>query len=153
MNNIDRLKEALEKIAFESMRAIQFIMESDKGINNKVGFNTLIDSDIYSDIDIEIEDLSIIKLFVNNYIDAIEGGRKPQAKRVPIQDLIIWCNKKGIPADNGAVYAIQESIYKYGIKPRPIMIYVYEKWDEMWSEWADELVTEILEPITDFFNN
>lgn len=153
MNQLDNLIEAFEKIAFEAKRVIQYIMESDKGINEKVGFNTLVDSDIYEQIEIETEDLFIINLFVNSYIDNIESGRKPFAKKVPIQDLIRWCNKKGIPADNGAVYAIQESIYKQGIKPRPIMIYVFERWDELWDEWADELITEIIEPIRDFFEN
>jgi len=147
------LNEALQRIAFDAMRVIQFIMESDKGINEKTGTNTLIDSDIYNELEIDIHDTSIIDVFVNGYIDAIESGRKPYAKRVPIQDLIVWCNKKGIQASNGIVYAIQDSIYKNGIKARPIMIYVFEEWDKMWEDWSEELINEILADLTDFFNN
>jgi hypothetical protein len=153
MSYIDNIQDALYQIADEAKRVIQFIMESDKGINQKVGFNTLIDSDIYDQIDIEVEDISIINILINNYIDNIESGRKPHAPKVPIQDLIKWCNKKGIQADGGAVYAIQESIFNLGIKPRPIMVFVFEKWDEMWDEWVENIINEIVEPLRDFFNN
>jgi len=153
-DNLHNIEEAIQKVAAEAVRVIQYVMESERGINDKVNINTLVDSDIYSDIDVNIEDLSIINILVNSYIDSIESGRKAGAKRVPIDALIIWCNKKGIQADNGVVYAIQESIYKYGISPRPIFDMVYNIWDEHFSKyWADEIFNEIIEPIRDFFNN
>jgi len=153
-NVLNDIQEAIARIAFEAVRAIQYIMESEKGINDKVNANTLVDSDIYNQIEYNVDDKFLIDILINSYIDNIESGRKPFAKRVPIEDLIIWCNKKGIQAGNGIVYAIQDSIYKFGISPRPIMVYAFERWDEMWNQsWADEITNEILAPITDFFNN
>ena len=40
------LKEALENMAFDVKRTLQYIMESNVGINDKVDKNTLVDSNI-----------------------------------------------------------------------------------------------------------
>lgn len=60
-----------------------------------------------------------IEILVPDYFKFIESGRKPKAKKVPIQALIRWAKKNNITNVNRAVWAIQQSIYNKGIKPKP----------------------------------
>jgi ribonucleoside-triphosphate reductase len=68
------LKEALDKIAFDIKRIVQFMMESDKGINQKINENTLIDSHIYEELDVTQDDIGLYTLFINDYVQYIESA-------------------------------------------------------------------------------
>jgi hypothetical protein len=59
-----------------------------------------------------------IQILANDYFKYIEDGRKP-GKFVPIKPLTEWVKLKGLPEE--AVYPINYNIYKYGIKPKPII--------------------------------
>ena len=65
------LKDALEKMAFDVKRTLQYIMESNVGINDKVDKNTLVDSNIYNELEVSTDDWGMISLYVNYYIDYI----------------------------------------------------------------------------------
>jgi hypothetical protein len=149
----DKVQEEIEKIAAEAKRSIQFVMESERGINAKTGTNTLVDSDIYNQIGIDIDNIELINILVNGYIDYIESGRKP-GTWVPIQVLIEWAGKKGLPTSNKFIYSVQRSIFNEGINPRPIMDKVFELWDEYWDkEWADNIFNALTSELDELFNN
>ena len=61
----------------------------------------------------------------NTYAIFINKGRKPGTKRVPIDAIIGWIRERGLAGGFGDVeslaFAIQQSIYKNGIKPTPII--------------------------------
>lgn len=106
-------------------------------------------SELYRTLKVTVNDSSdIFKVIYNDYLDYIDSGRKPKAKRVPIGDLIVWCKKKGLPSDNNTVYAIQQSIYNKGIPSKPIFDFINKSVDMKWDkDWADELFNEITDKI------
>ena len=62
-------------------------------------------------------------LVANNYFKWVDSGRRPRVKKVPVEALIKWIKKKNIrprPGQtiNSLAFAIQNSIYKIGIKAK-----------------------------------
>lgn len=107
------------------------------------------DSNLYKDLKAEVnENSDIFKVLYNDYLEYIEEGRKPKAKKVPIKDIIEWCKRKGIGSDNNTAYAIQQSIYMKGIPARPILINVDKNIDMQWmNKWSDDIFQEIIKKI------
>lgn len=140
----------LEVIAREAKAVLMSVLASDKGVNQKVGVNTLVDGRIYQEIDTDVEDVEVVNLLVNDYIKYIESGRK--AGTYPPPNVIAqWCQRRGIPSDNSTVFLICRSIYENGIRPRPIFDGqggVWEMIDKEWDTWSDV----IFETITKYFD-
>lgn len=107
------------------------------------------DSNLYKELKVEVNDSSdIFKVLYNDYLEYIEEGRKPKAKKVPIKNIIEWCKRKGIGSDNNTAYAIQQSIYMKGIPARPILINVDKNIDMQWmNKWSDDIFQEIIKKI------
>ena len=70
------LKEVLDQVAFDIKRAIQYLMESEKGINNKINENTLVDSHIYNELEVNQTDIGLYTVLINDYVTYIESGFK-----------------------------------------------------------------------------
>lgn len=152
---IDTMRAQIQALAEEAKDIIRMVMESDKGINDKVGKNTLIGSNIYNEIEsiIDSDNLDIIKLMVNDYIDYIEGGRSPGTYPPP-NVIADWCQRKGLPSDNRTVYLICRSIYENGISPRPIFDGdggVWSMVDEYFDDWADMIFNTLTEYLDNYF--
>lgn len=148
---VDKIHEELGLIAEQVKRVIQWSMEKN-GINDKVNRNTLVDSHIYEDLDVSVEDMEIIKILIHDYYEYIESGME-KGHWVDEEYLIPWMVDKGIPCDNGEVWFIQKSIYEFGISPRPFLGDAWDKVDEYWDSWADEIYKIMLEDIEDYFDN
>lgn len=137
------------------MELVRMVMESNVGINQKVGTNTLIDSNIYKTLSVRAThdgDL-IYDIILNDYIQFIESGRRVGAKFPPVEPIVDWAKKRGIPTDNATIFLIRRAISRDGIKPRPILQYVFEEVDREWDErLADELFNRIMELTDKFFN-
>lgn len=145
------------------MALVRAVMDSPYGINDKVHRNTLHDSNVYKDMTVEadIDDNIVLKLLMNHYIHGekcgkeygIEVGRSKGAKFPPVEPIVEWAKKHGIPTDNSTIFLIRRAISRDGISPRPIMKVVFEEFDKKWDkDWADELFDEITKLINDFFN-
>lgn len=138
------------------MQLVRMVMESNVGINQKVGRNTLTSSQIYKTLSVRATndgDL-IFDIVLNDYITFIESGRRKGAKFPPVEPIVRWARSKGIPTDNSTIFLIRRAISRDGIKPRPIMQYVFEEVDREWDEQlADELFNKIMEKIDNFFNS
>ena len=138
------------------MQLVRMVMESNVGINQKVGRNTLTSSQIYKTLSVRATndgDL-IFDIVLNDYIQFIESGRRKGAKFPPVEPIVRWARSKGIPTDNSTIFLIRRAISRDGIKPRPIMQYVFEEVDREWDEQlADELFNKITEMIDNFFNS
>lgn len=150
---IESITSLMKEIANEAKELIRQSMDIN-GINEKVGFNTLIDSDIFNNIEASVEDVEIIKLMVNDYIVYIESGRAPGSFPPP-NVIAEWCHKKGIPSDNSTVYLICRSIYMNGIKPRPIFEGTNGVWafvEEYFESWCDMIFNTITEEYDTYFN-
>ena len=62
-------------------------------------------------------------LIANDYFQWVNSGRRPRARKVPVTALLKWMKKKNIVPQKGQTYnqvafAIQNAIYKQGIKSR-----------------------------------
>lgn len=81
-------------------------------------------SDLYYSIEYEYRQDKFM-LIANDYFQYVAYGRKPRARKVPVEDLIKWMKRKGIAPKNGdyngTAFAIQRSIYLNGLKPRPFV--------------------------------
>ena len=138
------------------MQLVRMVMESNVGINQKVGRNTLTSSQIYKTLSVRATndgDL-IFDIVLNDYITFIESGRRKGAKFPPVEPIVRWARSRGIPTDNSTIFLIRRAISRDGIKPRPIMQYVFEEVDREWNEQlADELFNKIMDLIDNFFNS
>lgn len=134
---------------------VRMVMDSNVGINEKVGRNTLSDSDIYRTLSVRATndgDL-VMDIVLNDYIQYIESGRRKGAKFPPVEPIVRWCKEKGIPSDNSTIFLIRRAIARDGIAPRPIMAKVFDELDRAWdNEWSDKLFDIIMETINKFFN-
>jgi hypothetical protein len=134
-------------------KIVRTVMESNVGINPKVGVNTLSNSNLYNDLSvIATNDGDLVfDLMLNDYLTFIESGRRKGAKMPPVEPIIRWCRQKGISTDNSTVYLIRRAISRDGIKARPFMVHVFEEIDREWDSWADEIFNLIMDEIDKFF--
>ena len=150
---LQEIHKHLETIANEAKGIIMSVMASEKGVNAKVGVNTLVDGRIFQEIDTDVEDVELVKLLVNDYIQYIESGRK--AGTYPPPNVIAeWCQRRGIPSDNSTVYLICRSIYENGIKARPIFDGdggVWDMIDKEWSTWSEMIFETICSGLSENF--
>lgn len=138
------------------MTLVRMVMESNVGVNQKVGTNTLVGSDIYKSLSVRAThdgDL-VFDIILNDYIVFIESGRRKGAKMPPVEPIIRWARSRGIPTDNSTIFLIRRAISREGIRPRPILQYVFEEVDREWDEkLADKLFNKIMEEVDKFFNS
>ena len=138
------------------MTLVRMVMESNVGINQKVGRNTLTSSEIYKTLSVKATndgDL-VFDIILNDYLTFIESGRRKGAKFPPVEPIVRWAKSRGISTDNSTIFLIRRAISRDGIKPRPIMQYVLEEVDKEWNDGlADKLFEKIIEVIDNFFNN
>ena len=107
----------------------------------------LYDSDLSRSIEYQYRNDSFIML-ANDYFQYVASGRPPKARKVPVEDLIKWMKKKGIAPSKGdynaTAFAIQQAIYKNGLKPRPFINPIIETDLDIISEdFAYELSEDI----------
>lgn len=131
------------------IKLVQAVMEGQEFANNKVS------SDIYKNLQVNATndgDL-VFDIILNDYLKFIESGRRKGADMPPVEPIVKWAKKHGIPTDNGTIYLIRRAISRDGIAPRPFMDKVFSNVDDVWDKnWADELFDEIMRMINDFFN-
>ena len=138
------------------MELVRMVMESNVGVNEKVGRNTLVGSDIYKSLSVAATNNGdlVFDIILNDYLVFIESGRRKGAKFPPIEPIVRWAKSRGIPTDNSTIFLIRRAISRDGIKPRPFMQYVFEGIDREWDEkLADELFDKIMELTDKFFNS
>ena len=144
--------DVLQHIANDIVEIFRVVLDMDEvGMNDKVGKNTLTGSNLQRQLYAQV-DSPFIDIVVNSYIEYVERGRPKYTKKVPIDALRTWAKRKGIPTDNKTLYAIQQSIYLYGIKPRPIMVYVWREIENNLDEIFSVLFEEIIKDLNTFFN-
>lgn len=139
----------------EIAKIVRMVMDSNVGINKKTSHNTLTNSDIYKQLSvISTNDGDLVfDLMLNDYITFIESGRRQGAKMPPIEPIVRWCKKHGIPTDNSTIYLIRRAISRDGIQARPVMATVFEELDREWQgAWSDRLFNIITEQLDKFFS-
>lgn len=173
---LKNVSEIVKGIA-EECKMISKAAITAHGINDKVGSDTLTDSNLYKDLEVIYDmDAEMITILVNPYIDYIQGGRAPN-KPFPWKlawgtiehpgVLVEWASKKGLPTDNTTIYFVWKSIIENGIKPRPIFDMPESLWtspanpndlvmdliDKYWDDWADEIFEAATMTLDEYFND
>ena len=130
------------------MKLVHAVMEGQDLDNNKTS------SDIYKNLQVNATndgDL-VFDIILNDYLKFIESGRRKGADMPPVEAIVEWAKKHGIPTDNGTIYLIRRAISRDGIAPRPFMATVMEQIDLNMPNWYDKIFDEITKLINDFFN-
>ena len=151
----ESLDKVIKVIANDILEIARMILESNNLINEKVGKNTIApDSDLYKTLQVKATNDGdvVFDLMLNDYLVFIESGRRAGAKFPPVEPIVRWAKKRGIPTDNNTIYLIRRAISRDGIQPRPFMAYIFEEMDDRWdSNWADSIFDKIMEQIDNFF--
>lgn len=152
-----RITAVAAAIAKDIESIARMVLESNNLINNKVGRNTIApDSELYKTLKVVATDDGdlVFDLMLNDYLQFIESGRRVGAKFPPIEPIVRWARKRGIPTDNSTIFLIRRAISRDGIRPRPFMEFIFEEMDEFWNsgEWSDKIFGKIIEIIDNWFN-
>ena len=130
------------------MQLVNAVMEGQDLASNKTS------SDIYKNLQVNATndgDL-VFDIILNDYLEFIESGRRKGADMPPVEPIVEWAKKHGIPTDNGTIFLIRRAISRDGIAPRPFMATVMEQIDLDMPNWYDKIFDEITKLINDFFN-
>lgn len=97
-------------------------------------------------------------LLAYDYFTYVSTGRRPRARKVPIEDLLKFIKEKSIVPRKGQTinqlaFAIQQSIYKVGIKAKNYLNPVVEVTTDIVAEdlaidLAEQIATELSEEIS-----
>ena len=151
----ESLEKVIKTIANDILEIARMILESNNLINEKVGRNTIApDSDLYKTLQVKASNDGdvVFDLMLNDYLVFIESGRRAGAKFPPVEPIVNWAKKRGIPTDNSTIFLIRRAISRDGIRPRPFMAYIFEEMDERWdNNWSDRIFNKIMEQIDNFF--
>ena len=158
----EQLKIIIREISKDIVAAARRIMDSDIGINQKVGKNTLSGSNLYKQIKRswkEDGDNIVIDTFFNHYIESIESGRKPKTgERPSVFEIAKWLRRKKIVSSNENIMKVADTvsnaIWRDGYKSRKIIEaldkYVDSHFDE---KYADMIFNALFQEVDNYFNN
>ena len=155
------LAKIMKEITEDILKGARDIMSSDIGINQKVGKNTLVGSNLYNQISTQFkqDDNIVINLFFNHYIEFIESGRMPkQGKRPPVLEIAKWLRRKHIVSSNKNImrvaYAVSYVIWRDGYKARKVLEaldkYVDSQFD---NRYADMIFDALMKEVDDYFSD
>lgn len=140
------ISNILTSFSKDIMELVRAVMDSKVGINAKTNSNTLSKSDLYNTLQVKATndgDL-VFDIILNDYLTYIENGRRKGAPLPPVEPIVRWAKKHGIPSDNSTIYLIRRAISRDGIAPRPFMADVF---DEIGKEWDDKIADSLFEKI------
>lgn len=148
---IEHIKKELDAFKELIKASIRTVMDSDMGVNDKINRNTLSDSQLYANLEFDVDGTVAYEL-VQQYLQYIESGMK-EGHWVKAEYLLPWMQRRGIPTDNDTLARIQGSIYWYGISPRPIWGTAMEVLDAYWDGWSDMLFNAIIKEFDEYMNS
>ena len=161
-----RLKEALEELGEQVIQHFRDVMDSDLGINNKTGTNTLHDSNIYKEMEMKAyPDSEMVQVLINSYADYIDMGRMSRGEvetgnftpmkgggfppAEVIRDWIV--DKLHETPTNRLIYLISRSIAEKGIRPRPVFSYAWRDLDDMLPDYLNNIFEAIISSLEEWF--
>ena len=124
-----QLAKIIQEITNDIVKGARDIMASDVGINQKVGKNTLVGSNLYRQISTSWKDTGdnvVIDTFFNHYIESIESGRMPKTgDRPPVLEIAKWLRRKHIVSSNENIMKVADTdsnaIWRDGYKAIKIL--------------------------------
>lgn len=166
VKNSADIKEILAGIAAECKLLFRQAITAH-GFNDKphAKKDTLTGSKLYDSVETKSDGNGLIEILVNDYIDYIQYGRE-KGLFPNVNAIAEWASEKLNITDNSVVWAICVSIYKEGIKPRPIVEMPENLWtspnnpndlffdlcDEMWDDWSQQIFEAATQELDKIFN-
>lgn len=148
------LADVINAMTDDFYQISQLVLDSPVSVNLKSG-TTLKDSELAKTLRVISDNGNgdlIFTILVNDYVDFIESGRRKGAKMPPVEPIIRWCKKKGIPSDNNTVWLIRRAISRDGIRPRKIMEEILDNISKaITDKWLDEIYNSIVESLNKWF--
>ena len=157
-----QLAKIIQEITNDIVKGARDIMASDVGINQKVGKNTLVGSNLYRQISTswkETGDNVVIDTLFNHYIGYIEWDRPPEyGDPPPVIEIIKWLRRKHIVSSNeninSVAYVISRSIWKKGHKGRKIFDMLDKYVDSGFeNKYADMIFDALFKEVDDYFSD
>ena len=101
-----------------------------------------------------VEDAEIIRMEITaeKYLEWVDKGRKP-GSYPPIKPLIQWVKIQGL--NTGVAFAIQKTIFKFGIKPTNVIQKVVNEFETsptLRKRYEEEVVNSIINNINEKYN-
>lgn len=135
----------------------QFLQELNIATSKILQRYKLSGTDLIKSLDWQYKNDMFI-LIANDYFEYVSTGRRPRARKVPVEDIIKWMKKKGIAPTQGKTYnqvafAIVDAIYKNGIKAKNYMNPVIDVTttltaEELAEQLSEDIATQIAEDLT-----
>lgn len=155
------LAKVIQEISNDIVRGARQIMDSDVGINTKVGTNTLSHSNLYNQIKQSWKegDNIVIDTIFNGYLEYIELDRPPRyGKRPPVLEIAKWLKRKHIVSSNenimSVAYAVSYAIWRDGWKGRKVFDaldkYVDSGFD---NQYADLIFEGLFKELDNYFKD
>lgn len=162
------IKDELQRLADDIKKEILRRMESDVGVNQRTGTNTLVGSDLYRSVNVTTNGndelvFSILQHWEYIVLGWKHTGRFPGTRDQFLENLGEWIRRKGIHIGNMTqtqmVYVIYRQINMEGIKARPFITYdphedpavILPFLDEYFNKWADNIFEAITKSIDSRF--
>lgn len=121
-----------------------------RGVGNKVASGQLLNSMTATVVTKGNGQYELVITYMD-YFEAVNLGRRPNRKKVPINALLDWIKIRGVKGRNkrgrfipslSLAFAIQTNIYKYGIAPSNIYDKAYDSFEALLenppAEFQDE---------------
>ena len=156
-----QLAKIIQEITNDIVKGARDIMASDVGINQKVGKNTLVGSNLYKQISTQFkqDDNIVINLFFNHYIEFIESGRMPKkGKRPPVLEIAKWLRRKHIVSSNENIMKVADTvsnaIWRDGYKARKVLEALDKYVDSGFeNKYADMIFDALFKEVDDYFSD
>jgi hypothetical protein len=135
-SNIKKPKDILIELKSDIETIVKNLM-IQKGVNKN---SNIIDSIEFIDTE------NGISMLANDYYQYLSTGRKPKARKVPIEDLITWIKKYNIGSGNlnQIAFKIQRSIFLNGIKGKNYIDIINNSVADYSSEELAEILSNII---------
>ena len=167
-----QLKQAFQELADAIKKEVLRRMESNVGVNPRVGRNTLVDSDLYKSVDTKANENTITFLIASHFEYVVKGWKRTGHGEGTFQDYLLaikdWIRRKNIRwgdyTENEMMWILARKMFSvkdpYIIQPRPFINYdkdgdiskILPFLDKMIDEWFEHLFEMIISYLTNFFN-
>lgn len=99
-----------------------------------------------------------LEVFAQDYARYVESGRRPGVAKIPLDALVQWVKRKRIGTRRGGkgqrkvrpdsviqlARAIQQSIYKHGIRGRPFIQLAIDEGSRAFDAWLDQRALDLI---------